>query len=99
MNNPAPPNGLDSRPFRLLGEPGVSKKFFAENRAQPIDKSRFGRENPRKSKLWGDREGHTANYVNNVANRAARGRVDVLLLYDRCFAMNTRANMLLIVDP
>jgi hypothetical protein len=25
----------------------------------------------------GDREGHTANYVNNVANRAARGRVSV----------------------
>jgi hypothetical protein len=25
----------------------------------------------------GDREGHTANYVNNAANRAARGRVGV----------------------
>ena len=25
----------------------------------------------------GDREGHTANYVNKVANRAARGRVGV----------------------
>ena len=26
---------------------------------------------------WGDREGHTANFVKNAANRAARGRVGV----------------------
>jgi hypothetical protein len=29
---------------------GLKKKLSAENPAQPIDKSRFGRENPRKSK-------------------------------------------------
>ena len=52
MNNPALPNRLDSRAFRLLGRAGGHEKFFAENPAQPIDKSRFGRENPRKSKLF-----------------------------------------------
>jgi hypothetical protein len=53
MNNPALPNGLDlTRPFRLLGRAGGHENIFAENRAQPIDKSRFGRRNPRKSKLF-----------------------------------------------
>jgi hypothetical protein len=50
MNNPALPKGLDRR-----SRPGFSpqeghENFSAENPAQPIDKSRFGRENPRKSK-------------------------------------------------
>jgi hypothetical protein len=36
----------------------------------------------------GDREGHTANYVNNAANRAARGRVGYTLARSNV-AMNT----------
>src|ERR1700727_2187963 len=51
MKNPALPNGLDlKRPSASRAGDGGSKKFSAENPAQPIDIPRFGREDPRKSK-------------------------------------------------
>jgi hypothetical protein len=51
MNNPALPNGLGlKRAFRLFVRARTCEKLSAENPAQPIDKFRFGRENPRKSK-------------------------------------------------
>jgi hypothetical protein len=46
MNKPAPPHRLDRRlrlAAPLLGPGKAQEKFFAENPAQPIDKSRFGR--------------------------------------------------------
>jgi hypothetical protein len=53
MDNPMLPPGLDRRLLsRRLSAPGkkAARKFVPQNPAQPIDKSRFGRENPRKSK-------------------------------------------------
>ena len=54
MNNPALPNGLDLRSlaFGFSRQDKAQEKTSSENAAQPIDITRFGRENPRKSKLF-----------------------------------------------
>ena len=52
MNNPALLHGLDRRlPFRRCLPHGKgARNIFPLEAALPIEKSRFGRENPRKSK-------------------------------------------------
>jgi hypothetical protein len=50
MNNLALPNGsITGAPSGFSRQEKAQEKISAENPAQPIDITRFGRENPRKS--------------------------------------------------